>query len=41
MIGSAPLCVKCKHLITGLGPMKCDAFPSGIPEDILNGDADS
>jgi hypothetical protein len=36
-IGAAPVCIQCKHLIIALGPMKCDAFPDGIPDEILWG----
>ncbi len=32
---SAPKCVFCKHFIERKGPFSCKAFPSGIPEDIL------
>ena len=30
-----PECLKCKHLRSG---QRCDAFPSGIPGDILSND---
>jgi len=34
---AAPLCVFCVHLTkTEHGPMKCDAFPFEIPEEIMH-----
>jgi hypothetical protein len=39
-IGSAPLCMDCKHLVRRKGPLCCTAFKAGIPEEILWGDHD-
>lgn len=39
MIGTSPDCLKCKHFHKP-GPqygLTCDAFPGGIPEEILMG----
>jgi hypothetical protein len=31
-----PICLKCKHLnLNTAGPMRCRAFPAGIPTPIL------
>lgn len=30
-----PICAGCKHLTTDLRESKCDAFPAGIPTEIL------
>jgi hypothetical protein len=32
-----PICIRCVHLREGL---KCDAFPDGIPDEILQRDND-
>ena len=43
MIGPEPLWMKCKHLhdnISGEYGFHCAAFPNGIPEKIIPGDAD-
>lgn len=40
MIGKLPVCYSCKHLRTlGKSPQgfTCDAFPDGIPQEILYG----
>jgi len=34
MIGEAPICMWCKHF-RRTGPLACDAFPEGIPDEIL------
>ena len=39
-IGAAPVCLECKHLIEDLGPMRCKAFPDGIPDAIWRGNND-
>ncbi|SFT73294.1 hypothetical protein SAMN02910340_02084 [Methanosarcina thermophila] len=39
-IGPRPICFECKHFIDEEGPMRCEAFPDGIPEDIVLGDND-
>lgn len=35
-----PICVGCKHRRGDLMDPKCDAFPSGIPTEILLSNAD-
>jgi hypothetical protein len=35
-----PICAGCKHLTTDLMESKCDAFPAGIPWEILLSKAD-
>jgi hypothetical protein len=30
-----PQCIECKHLTVADRPMKCAAFPDGIPQPIL------
>lgn len=35
-----PICGGCKHLQGTLLDPKCDAFPAGIPRDILLSEAD-
>lgn len=36
-IGSAPQCLECLHFHPKvLWRMECDAYPEGIPEDIMN-----
>lgn len=37
-IGSAPICMSCRHLHE-IG-LKCDAFPAGIPKEIIFGSWD-
>lgn len=41
-IGAAPICVDCVHFITGDDKegLRCAAYPDGIPDEILFGDAD-
>lgn len=34
-IASKPLCVVCRHFKPGQPGLPCDAFPKGVPEDIL------
>lgn len=34
-----PICFDCKHL-NGKAPLKCAAFPDGIPKEILLGEND-
>ena len=36
----APLCIGCKHLHDGEWGLPCDAFPNGIPEEIIGGEHD-
>jgi hypothetical protein len=36
-IGPAPICVDCKHFHRRTGRLTCDAFPDGIPDEILDG----
>lgn len=40
-IGPAPLCATCRHFrdVDEIG-LTCDAFPAGIPDDILTGELD-
>jgi hypothetical protein len=47
--GSHPICFACRHLHPGLvrvtdtppeGPSTCDAFPDGIPDEIMLGGVD-
>lgn len=38
-IGPAPMCVFCRHLKKG-EDFRCDAFPDGIPSDIIENNAD-
>ncbi len=40
MIGAAPICCSCKHLIPEKGKPRCKAFPDGIPDAIYWGDHD-
>jgi hypothetical protein len=35
-----PICYGCARFRVGAGPLKCDAFPKGIPEDIVLSRAD-
>jgi hypothetical protein len=37
-IGPAPICIECKHYICSKGPDICEAFPEGIPDEILKGE---
>lgn len=34
-----PMCGMCRHLQIGNGPAQCIAFPNGIPDNILYGEA--
>jgi hypothetical protein len=36
---ATPICYSCAHLNEGEG-MTCTAFPDGIPDEILNSEAD-
>ena len=38
MIGPAPVCLKCEHFFDEKGPLKCEVFPEGIPEEIATGE---
>ena len=42
MIGKAPICMKCKRYRDkdGKQGMNCDAYPNGIPIEILTGEHD-
>ncbi len=40
MTGPRPVCLDCRHFVDEKGPLKCAAFPEGIPEEILNGEVD-
>lgn len=45
MIGLPPLCIRCEHLINNDDeppgvPIRCAAFPDGIPDDIYVGGFD-
>lgn len=35
-----PICFACTHLHEGIGTMECNAFPDGIPDAILDSEAD-
>ncbi len=35
----APICFDCKHFSNEFG-LKCQAFPKGIPDEILQGEND-
>lgn len=38
---TAPICLECKHFYFDNGEINaCDAFPDGIPEDIILGEFD-
>jgi len=37
MIGEAPWCMTCKHYHRKEFGFKCDAFPKGIPKEIVMG----
>lgn len=39
-IGPAPICMECKHFHRDAHKLTCDAFPEGIPDEILNGEND-
>lgn len=39
-IGAAPICIGCKRFREEPTRLVCDAFPDGIPEDILVSRAD-
>ncbi len=38
MIGIAPDCLQCKHFRIELSGMICEAYPEGIPMDIVMGE---
>jgi len=41
MIGEAPICMKCKnYLRDDFDGLNCNAFPKGIPDEILFGEND-
>jgi hypothetical protein len=43
MIGPAPICFDCIHYRPSDDddePMKCDAYPDGIPDEIIMNDLD-
>ena len=35
-----PICTKCSFFKPDLNNWHCDAFPKGIPEEIINGEFD-
>jgi hypothetical protein len=38
---TAPICLSCKHFKNDDGEaLTCDAYPGGIPDAIIDGDAD-
>ena len=42
MIGNAPICLECKHFHrdSKREGFTCDAFPDGVPEEIIMGEFD-
>ena len=41
MIGEAPLCMECKHYnFNEHSMMSCEAYPKGIPEEIIMNEHD-
>ncbi|MCE5200439.1 hypothetical protein LLG39_15840 [bacterium] len=40
MSGPAPICLYCEHLVEGEYPLRCAAFPDGIPMAIIDNLAD-
>jgi hypothetical protein len=40
MIYARPQCCDCRHLSQEEGPLRCTAFPAGVPEAIEVGDHD-
>jgi hypothetical protein len=31
----APMCMWCKRLTPGIGPLRCEAYPNGVPPEIV------
>ena len=36
-IGPEPMCMKCKYFSIRENTLRCDAFPEGIPDEIILG----